>query len=911
MMSFIKDGASVLTVNRRLARYLSLLFDNAMKEAGESCWATPEIMPLASWAVKLWDGHLNGGPVLSGARAKALWEKVVLNDDEPPAADGVTGVASAAYRAYALLNEYCAAKRGKIFASPDMWLTEEALALKRWTASYEREVEKLGFVEPTLLIPALAARLTEIKSALPKEVVLAGFNELTPSVTLLLDRLKTCGVSIRFRPREPDFPGNAPFALNAASGKITVRRYADESEEVVAAARWARENIRPGMRYAFIVPELERYRALIEREFARELNPASVLPGGARRDVFNISLGTPLADEPLVRAALDILSVRPGKNETNRLFAALLSPFFSSEASMLVLAAIDLRLKKDNRSHSSLGEIRGIAASMDGGGQDAALVKRLGAWDERLSASGKKLLPSAWALYLSSTLKDAGWPGQTVLTSFEHQALSAWNGLLEDFASLDDMIGGLTRPEAISRLTGLAEDAIHQPETPECAIQVLGLLEASGQSFDGIRFMGSHGFALPPELSPNPFIPPEVRKRYNLPHSSHEREFRFAASVLGRLIEGAQSVEVSYPAVVEEREMQLSPFFKDASAAIEEPASSGSRLVDAVQAAATLEDGGEDYPIPPVQGEAVAGGTDIIKDQSHCPFKAFATHRLHAASVPSPEFGLTPKQRGAILHRALWKFWDSVGDSERLREFTQDKTLENIIKSATDASFGGIVLAPELAPIIALEKERLCALLKEWAEMESRRGWFKVKKMEAESEFTIAGLTIKGRPDRVDVLEDGDEAVIDYKSKKELNIYGWLTDRPKDPQLIIYRLSGNFQAMTFAKVMPGDCKFVGVAASPDVIPGLSGYDQKKWKGPEGSAPGGWDGLTQFWRAAIEAIAAEFMAGVCEVSPNGDPPNIFEVCRHCELPSLCRVFEMKGGSAPFGGAPPSADFKNEE
>ncbi|MBI5970209.1 MAG: PD-(D/E)XK nuclease family protein [Deltaproteobacteria bacterium] len=892
MMCFIKDGATVLTVNRRLARYLTNLYDNAMKEAEASCWPTPQIMPTAAWATKLWDTHTFGPPILSALRAKALWEKVILNDKPLSAVSG----ADDAYRGYTLLNEYCPQET----PSSGIGLSEEAVALKRWTTEYEREVKRLGFVEPSLVISKLAARLSSwkgINPVLPKEIVLAGFNELTPSVTSLLDGLKSCGVSTRLWPRAPDFPGNPAAGPSGLEGRLTIRRYADEKEEVIGAARWAREHVKPNMRAAFIVPELEKYRALIEREFARELNPASVLPGQAHKNVFNISLGTPLTEEPLVRSALNILSVSPGKNETAKLFAALLSPFFSAEPERLILAAVDMRLRRENRSHSSLREI-GIAATMDGG---AALIKRLGAWLERINASGKKLLPSAWALELSATLKDAGWPGQTGLSSVEHQARAAWNGVLEAFASLDDVLGVLTRTEAVSRLSRDAQDTIHQPETPEAAIQVLGLLEASGQSFDRIWFMGCHDFALPPELSPNPFIPPDVRKKYNLPHASHEREFKFISSVLGRLIEGAHPIEVSYPAVVEEKEMRLSPFFHDAGAVIEEPASRGCRLVDAVQTGKTLEDVPADSPIPPTEKElsTVTGGTAIIKDQSHCPFKAFAAHRLHAASVPSTEFGLSLKQRGAILHRALWKFWDNVGDSGRLNAMTEDKTLEKIIKSAADESFSGIILAPQLAPVIALEKERLCALLNEWAALELKRGRFKVKKMETENKFTIAGLTIKEKPDRVDVLEDGKEAVIDYKSANDLSINGWLTERPKDPQLIIYCLSGKFQAMTFAKVMPGDCRFVGVAIAPDIMPGLAAYEQKKWKGAQSSAPGGWDGLTQFWRGAIETIAAEFVAGVCEVSPNGDPPNLFEVCRYCKLPSLCRVFEMEG------------EFKGEE
>ena len=62
--------------------------------------------------------------------------------------------------------------------------------------------------------------------------------------------------------------------------RLTVRRYTDMTEEVVQAARWCRKSIgtHSGTTIGFIVPELERYREVIRREFSAELAPASLPP---------------------------------------------------------------------------------------------------------------------------------------------------------------------------------------------------------------------------------------------------------------------------------------------------------------------------------------------------------------------------------------------------------------------------------------------------------------------------------------------------------------------------------------------------------------------------------------------------------------------------------------------------------
>ncbi len=100
-------------------------------------------------------------------------------------------------------------------------------------------------------------------------------------------------------------------------------------EELEAAAQWARARLEAGAkRIGVVVPELGQRRKEVVRVFARTLHPAHNLPGEERKALpFNVSLGAPLADYPLVRAALSILELAAGEIPFEQASRLVRSPF--------------------------------------------------------------------------------------------------------------------------------------------------------------------------------------------------------------------------------------------------------------------------------------------------------------------------------------------------------------------------------------------------------------------------------------------------------------------------------------------------------------------------------------------------------------------------------------------------------
>ena len=878
LLGLIDAGAPVLTVNTRLSRYLRASFDSEMQLNGDAAWPTPVVMPLFSWIESLWNESWPDRPLLSGTRSQALWERVVSSDRFLSKEIIMnSGVAKTAYDAYTMIREY------RITLPDDIYLTEEAKALKRWAEVYEKEVDHLGFVEQASLSEKVTELIRNRSISVPDTVVFAGFDEISPRMASLIKGIEGNGGRVEFWPEHQE-----------NLKPVSVREYTDEVEEVIQASRWARKTLRPGMRIGFIVPDLERYKKIIRREFTSELNPEAVFPWRDTKDVFNISLGTPLSEEPLVKTALEILSIGEEAVDINEISAVLLSPYFAgSDEEHLSLARLDATLKKEGRFIASLAGIgriidRNKMSSLSG------FRRRLDNWLKALGESRKRELPSRWSENLSILLKNIEFPSKRyTLTSSEYQVLKGWNGLLRGLASLDDLLGQINRSEAVSHLTKMAGDTIHQPESEECPIQVMGLLESSGLCFDHIWIIGAHSDAFPAQPSPNPFIPLFVQKRHDLPHSTPERELAFSKRLLCKLFNSSDLFEVSFPKVVDKKEVTASPLFGplenpplkkgDAGGFISE----SSRIKDAVHSGMAIEDMPTDTDIPPDEEEVgmITGGTSIIKDQSWCPFRAFAIHRLNASGIDTPGLGLSLQNRGNIVHVALKAFWDRVGGSAGLKTIIANKELDRYIaESVTEAFKRFYPIEPLSERYLELERDRVSGLLREWMEgIESKRGDFTIEKTEYQTDIAIEGLTMKARLDRIDSVNDGKKIIIDYKTG-ECNKNDWLTKRPKEPQLLVYNLVDSFDAISFAKVKPGECGFIGISKEDDILPKVVSLEKDVKLREKLQEINTWDELTESWKGVVNSLARQFLEGKNAVDP------IEKACDYCELKGLCRIFD---------------------
>jgi probable DNA repair protein len=536
-----------------------------------------------------------------------------------------------------------------------------------------------------------------------------------------------------------------------------------------------------------------------------------------------------------------------------------------------------------------------------------------------------------WAETFSAWLEAADWGaygrGGRPLDSHEYQAVEAWNDLLSRLNSLSDYAGTLGLEDAQALLGRLAAETLFQPRAGDASVQVLGLYEAIGQSFDKLWVMGLHDGVWPPTPGPDPFLPIGLQREHRLPHSGPEVELEWAASVTAQLQRSAAEVVFSYPTRDGGEALHCSPLIaalpeRDPQDLLQGDVPDWQRQV----AESAVPDAVPSCAAVPLRQSLVAGGSRVFADQAACPFRAFANHRLGAAPLERPQAGLDAMRRGTLTHRLLARLWadlrthanllalDEAALRARLR--THIEELLEAERRRSPVTF--------TARFRAVEAQRLEERVTRWLALERDRSPFTVVAQEEERRFTTGGISVRLFIDRIDRLEDGARVVLDYKTGA-VRPSAWFGARPEEPQLPLYGVavdggvpaspgadasmadpstadastadgataedsevsaagSAPVAAIAFAQIRADGVGFTGVVREPGLLPGLPGNR----KGPLREATDGWPAVLADWAAELERLAGQFRAGVAAV----DPKRGLRTCEStfCELQPLCRVRE---------------------
>jgi probable DNA repair protein len=497
-------------------------------------------------------------------------------------------------------------------------------------------------------------------------------------------------------------------------------------------------------------------------------------------------------------------------------------------------------------------------------------------------------LPSEWARGVSKFLKKVKWPTDNeTLSSLQYQALSSWNECLDSLSSLDRVLQKINRHQAVSHLAHITSETQFQPQSHEEPIQVVGLLESAGMEFDHLWVMGCHAETLPPYPNPNPFLPfLSLQKPFNLPHSTAERELIFTEQTLFRLAHACKEMVFSYPAWQGETEMApsplLTPWLRDNNTI---QSSISSKVQDHPDFAIPLENV-QDYfaiPVSDKEKELIRGGTGILKNQAECPFRAFAIHRLTSQTRDFPELDMDDSLKGSLIHKILELFWKQVRTSERLHELHDSKKLLEQIRQSVQGGMQKFKFDTSTqSAFLQIEQERLAQLIHDWMEYERERGPFEILDTESKRTIHLEGLPLTLKVDRIDKTSDGETILIDYKTGLVPNLKKWFGERIEEPQLPLYSMEVNADAIVFANIRRGNSRYRGLSREEDLIPKVTSNIAKEH--PELET---WDDLKTFWKTGLNQMASEFLQGRLNVSPlHGD-----DTCKYCDQLTLCRRTEI--------------------
>jgi len=880
------DGATVVTANTRAARAVLAECARHLRDRAHA-WRTPDVLPQDAWIGRAWRevqlAGATGKVLLSPVQQRRLWELTLELSGSSRGLLQPAGVAMEAMEAWKLLRGYrIPLSAGQFHAIP------EGREFVSWAENYEWQLAQRKGIDAVTAPDEIREVWTQSPELLPKRLVFWGFDRVTPQEQELRRWLASRGIQVEEFgvERDADWTKGRHVTLD------------DCADELQRAAAWARAKLvqNPAARIGVVVPGLEQVRAEVEQIFLSTLHP-EFFGGVEGQRSFDISLGIPLSDYGIVRAALLTLKLAAGEVPFGELAELLRSPYAWGEGAETDEGArIANWLAGKVREQVTLNEALALTVTRDGrvlGG--GAIRARLQGLAESVRANPPRAPMSEWTDRVQKILSAVHWPPSNVggrpLDSAEYQTCEKWNDLLAALASLDIVVPQVPFPFAIAELLKQASATIFKPENIGAPVQVMGEMEAAGSWFDHLWVCGTTDEAWPARSRPNPFLPISLQRAAGIPESAYEGQMESSRAVFARLAQSAPEVIFSSPQREQDRELRPSPLLRNVPKInLDEIAQEAAPRWEKLQAGSELQETEDEFAPRIAPQDVTRRGTKLLELQSKCPFRAFAELRLGAARPEHPEAGLKATERGNIVERVLENVWRELRDSFTLQNPPGgEEHIALIIRAAVDRVLREFFPAdddPWTHRLGELERTRLIALMAEWLDVERRREPFVVIEHQQKVEWEIAGLKMNGRIDRFDRLDDGGFVVLDYKTgSTSYSPAGWKAPRPESPQLPIYVGALESQGkevagVAFAVVNRGDCALKGYATRKEILG--SGRDNSRE----------FEEQRATWVPEMERLAGDFLAGNAAVDPKRPPRyGRNSTCALCHLHALCRVAEQ--------------------
>jgi ATP-dependent helicase/nuclease subunit B len=879
----LSAGQTLVVPTAQRAAALRLGFAAQQLAVGRRAFRTPDVQSLNGWLRGQPRRDSHGHPLrrLGASEEWLLWRDAVAEAAARQSLPAAAGLVDAVRQSATLLFE---------------WRIDPDALRQAGTPEATLLGESLAGMDARLLDLSAAASwraLAQLADDPPGRIpAFAGFAFHTPARRALFAAWERGGSAA------PEYAGGyAPAATHIAQAQ-------DPAAELAWAAQWCAERLTatPTARLLVIVPELVRRHGEVRRVFAAALDPGYLSRGASAPEaaLFALEGAAPLRSYAPVVDGLRALQVLTQPIELSELSQWLRGGAWRlpdaarrAQLDVWLRGVVPPRLNARQLLQALRAAPPALLAHAD---EVAAVITRaldalggsratLGEWSGRF---GRVL--AIWDLTARAARQRS---------SHTQQVLQRLDELLEECGSLPAALGQFNAVEALSVFVQLLARTRFEPASGDAAVTLSASFADPILRYDGIWVSGLHAGAIPEHARFDPFIPASLQRQAGIIAADPAALVDQAQRALATLARSSHEFVVSAPAHAEDRELAASPLLGPYAA---HPFALAHRhpeeLPRTLRAARRVERYEDEPGLPWAQGVPLPAGTRALELQSRCPFRAYAQLRLAADPLESPLPGITPRERGRMLHRALELLWQGLGGSAGLAVARAEDSLNLRIDrcvaqaadeilhgadpdGAADEAFSAAADATGLLELrraaITRERGRAARLIRQLCELEGARAPFAIQELETAHRLEIAGALINVRIDRVDRLEDGTHAILDYKSGRAVSP-DWDVERTTHPQLLVYLQAAGVpvSALAVAHLDPKFVVFKGIGDQDGRLPGVE-------------AAGDWAAQMAGWRQQVAQLAGDFVRGHAAVDPMDG------ACDYCHLHAFCRIAD--GGAGP--------------
>lgn len=875
----LTDGTLVLASTERVARHLKQQAALMQSVGGHKAWfAKGKIQTITSWIEHAWLELMPDEQLLFPVQELATVKAVIDQSGLLPA--NMISSTSAARRvgqAYSLVHKYQIAMARERFA-----FRAEFEAFYQWKTQLDAVCAAKQWVFRAHLPGLLLKAIQEGQVQAPEKIIVIGMTQLNPAEAAVFSALEAIGTELVIV---------SPEGTQATPTLVRAHNAAAEFTEV---AQWVGDQLKPYVetplaapQIAILVPDMRSFQAPLLDALSLHASPGSLLPvgpDGETRAPWDISSGATLGSRPVVRAAMDILSITPHEADPEAFSRVLRSRWIAgdrTESSSRALVDVWLR---DNMGLNMSGNdfLRAVGAYKGDAVPD--FRKRYAGYLEALISGEQARYPSEWADHISQALVGMGWPGQREMDSASFQTMKAWDEALNLFRTLDAQLGTVPYQRAFMWLREIVDTRQFQPRISHVApVSILGYEDAIGLHFDAVWIVGAANSVLPARMEPSPFMPADLQVSAGIREASSDGTLEHAQAVVTALLSISAEITVSCASHNEKGAASgASELFGRWPATADRIASKGDfldQLLGGLDRAVFAEE-----TVPTVSAEELTrlrGGVQIFKDYAEAPFLSFTRNRLGATAFPSPVVGFDPRIQGTMIHLVLEMFWREVRTSEALKAMLEGQLYQLVCDKVAEASEKLLnkLIWRYGSRLIALEQLRLTSLTLEWLELEKQRELeFEVLGFEEPHEITIGEVVLTVKVDRRDRVFLNSEKTLyrdlvhDYKTGNAMRMNSLNAGSLTEPQLPIYATQIDYKAKGIERID-------GIALAQVNSKSLGFHTRSNFTAaltPKSSATRRdvvdddmkWTLQCEAWNNELMNMSEGFMAGVADLSLGG-------------------------------------------
>jgi ATP-dependent helicase/nuclease subunit B len=875
----LSAGQTLIVPTAQRAAALRLGFAAQQLAAGQRAFRTPDVHGLSGWLRERPHFDPEGRPLrrLGASEEWLLWRDAVAQAAARLSLPWSAGLVDAVRQSATLLFEWRIDPAALLPAG-----TPEAVLLAESLTGMDIRVADRSAVASWRALALLADDPPRRTPAF------AGFAFHTPARRALLAAWAQRGAAA------------AQYAGGSTVAATRIAPVRDPADELALAAQWCAERLSatPGARLLVVVPELIGRHTEVQRVFAEALDPGYLHRSATAADeaVFALEGAAPLRSYAPIVDGLRALQVLTQAIELSELSQWLRGSWWRhpdaarrAQLDVWLRGVVPPRLNARQLLQALRAAPPALLAHADA--VAALLTRALGALGAAPTTLGE------WSGRFGQVLAIFELTAHAARQRGSHtqQVLRRLDELLQECAALPAALGQFDAVEALSIFTQLLTRTRFEPASGDAAVTLTASFADPILRYDGIWVSGLHAGAIPEHARFDPFIPAALQRQAGIVAADPAALVEQAQQALATLSRTCHEFVLSAPAHAEDRELAASPLLAAYAA---HPHLLTDRSVAAlpqtIRAARRVERYADGTGLPWAQGVPLPAGTRAVELQSRCPFRAYAQLRLAADPLETPLPGITPRERGRMLHRALELLWQGLGGSAELAvaravdclnvriDACIAQAAEEILHGAdpdgaADEAFSPAADATGLLELrraaITRELGRATRLIRQLCDLEGARAPFAIQELETAHRLEIAGALINVRIDRVDRLADGTHAILDYKSGRAVSP-DWDVERTTHPQLLVYLQAAGLpvSALAVAHLDPKSVVFKGIGDQDGRLPGVQAADD-------------WALQLTGWRQQVARLAGDFVRGHASVDPMDG------ACDYCHLQAFCRIADV--------------------